>query len=139
MGYISNIRIKLEKEVYKDLVNKYEEERLKDPTKMSDLFEKAEDKGLGFMLPVKEKKMPVWERDEKTNEWVEKELDGVYFGWNGLKWYDGYKDVDFIMDYIRKCENYAFARLGEESDDIEQESNGFDDIYVYTAFEDDEE
>lgn len=48
----------------------------------------------------------------------------VYFGWNYVKWYDGYEDVDAIMDSLDKLEEqgygYNYARIGEEYDDIEE-------------------
>lgn len=48
----------------------------------------------------------------------------VYLGWNYVKWYDGYEEVDAIMDSLDKLEEqgfgYNFARIGEEYSDIEK-------------------
>ena len=53
-----------------------------------------------------------------------------YFGWNGVKWYDGcegYEDVDAIMDGLRhladKDYSYRYARIGESYDDYEEYSH----------------
>lgn len=75
----------------------------------------------------------------------------VYFGWDSLKWYDGYEDVDAIMDSLnRLAENgygYGYTRIGESSDDIEElhsecsSKDGIDYIYVpsiATYFTDDD-
>lgn len=168
MGYLSNVRFKLLKNDYEELVKNFEKERqsvkeevqrlelLKEQatTKeekdniqgqiwkangMSDLF-CIDKKDCWADLIKKEKKeviygkyIPEEERYEKT------EVDIVYFGWNGLKWYDGYKDVDFIMDFVRSRDIYAYSRTGEETGDIEEESQELDCIYVYTAFEEDDE
>lgn len=44
-----------------------------------------------------------------------------------VKWYPGYKDVDYIMEFLRKkAERYSFKRIGEEYDDFEQEGNDED-------------
>lgn len=52
-----------------------------------------------------------------------------YFGWNYVKWYEGfndYEDVNAIMkglDYLAKNNfSYRFARIGEDYDDIEERS-----------------
>ena len=50
----------------------------------------------------------------------------VYFGWNYLKWYEGYDSVDAIVDGLNHLKEnnsaYRFARLGESYDDYEEES-----------------
>ena len=50
----------------------------------------------------------------------------VYFGWNYLKWYEGYDSVDAIVDGLNHLKennmSYRFARLGENYDDYEEES-----------------
>ena len=53
--------------------------------------------------------------------------DQIYFGWDYIKWYDGfdgYEDVTAIvegLDYINeKGYGYRFARLGEDYDDYEE-------------------
>ena len=48
----------------------------------------------------------------------------VYIGWDCLKWYDGYEDVDAIMDSLDKLDEnnygYYFSRIGENIEDIEE-------------------
>lgn len=48
----------------------------------------------------------------------------IYFGWNALKWYDGYEDVDAIMDSLDKLKEkgygYSYARIGEDFTDYEE-------------------
>lgn len=50
----------------------------------------------------------------------------VYFGWNYLKWYEGYDSVDAIVDGLNHLKennmSYRFAKLGESYDDYEEES-----------------
>ena len=45
-------------------------------------------------------------------------------GWNDIKWYDGYAEVDSIMDglnYLQEKDySYRYARIGENMDDIEE-------------------
>lgn len=70
---------------------------------------------------------------------TKKDLDCVFFGWNCVKWYEGYKDVDFIMDFIQKCERYAFCRIGESLEgDIECHEQGMEMIGFYYAFDEEE-
>lgn len=49
----------------------------------------------------------------------------VLLEWNSVKWYDGYCDVDFVMDFLHKDYEmpFAFCRVGEEVDDIETDCN----------------
>ena len=48
----------------------------------------------------------------------------LYFGWNWMKWYDGYEEVDSIMDSLNKLEDkgygYSYGRIGESMDDYEE-------------------
>lgn len=59
-----------------------------------------------------------------------KDKSQIFIGWNELKWYDGYEEVDAIMDSLStlaaKGYGYRYMRMGEEYDDIEsRESNNF--------------
>ena len=52
-----------------------------------------------------------------------------YFGWNGIKWYDGcegFEDVDAIVDGLKHLADndysYRYARIGESYDDYEEDS-----------------
>lgn len=129
MSYRSDIRIRLTKEDF---------ERLKEE------FEKTIATKFGFNLfddmnVYKEEKNQFVYTQNEDNEWEEKKVDSVYFGWNSLKWYDGYEEVDFINDFVFKCSYYAFIRIGESSEgDVESLADGFDNIGYYYAFDDDE-
>lgn len=47
-----------------------------------------------------------------------------------IKWYESLDhDVDFVMGFIRKTEEYDYARIGEGLSDIEEEQN-LDVLYV---------
>lgn len=65
----------------------------------------------------------------------------IYFGWNGIKWYRGEKEFEytyFIMDFILGLENYSYAIIGEEIEDIDTDQNGIvEDISIKREFEDD--
>lgn len=44
----------------------------------------------------------------------------IHFDW--VKWYEGYDDVDFIMDYLHEtADGYGFVEIGEEDSDITTE------------------
>ena len=54
----------------------------------------------------------------------EKTKRGYYFGWDWVKWYDGYTDVDAIMNGLEHLQknnlSYRFARIGEDYGDYEE-------------------
>ena len=61
--------------------------------------------------------------------------------WSGIKWYDGYPDVDVIEKFTceldedtDKSEMFRFVRVGEDYADIEQRGYGFD-IHVNRAID----
>lgn len=75
---------------------------------------------------LKEKKLNAEEYNLLEN--LEVKVEGkeqCYFGWNYLKWYDGYPDVDAIMeglDYLGENEySYKYMRIGESYDDCEEQ------------------
>lgn len=73
---------------------------------------------------------------------TEKEIrdDGIFYTWNGIKWYDGYAGVDAINNWTNEMEKeaidedvpYQFTRTGEENNDIEERGNYDFGIYVST-------
>ena len=100
MGYRSDVRIITSKKVFNEL-NKYVKEYLKnlnheDYNLLDDLKFKAE------------------------NDY------SVYFGWNWVKWYQGYESVDAIESGLQhlkdKDMSFRFARIGESYDDYEEDS-----------------
>lgn len=63
----------------------------------------------------------------------------IYLGWNYLKWYDGYPEVDAIMEglnYLSENEySYRYMIIGESYDDIEEQSyDGEKDKDVYLEY-----
>lgn len=67
-------------------------------------------------------------KDYNLLEELEIKVEGkeqIYFGWNWIKWYDGYENVDAIMDGLEQLEenkfSYKYMRLGENYDDIEEQ------------------
>ena len=69
--------------------------------------------------------------DVRTN----KEIDCLMIKWDYAKWYDGYEDVDRIMNAINKIEDedsFGFIRIGEEFVDVEVIGNPYDFNYVIT-------
>lgn len=58
---------------------------------------------------------------------------GFYFYWDSVKWYDSYEDVKAVQNIMKESgwEEYAFIRIGEEADDVEQEGDtGSFELYV---------
>ena len=61
----------------------------------------------------------------------------VYF-WSWIKWYDSYKEVDLIEEFLNVLpyESYGFIRLGEDYEDIEQRGSPCDfNIHVNRSIE----
>ena len=99
MGYRSDVRIVTSKKGFKKL-NDYVKNYLKDKNEDYNLLEHL---------------------DFKVENSYEK-----YFGWNGIKWYDGcegYEEVTAIVEGLSKLTeddfSYRFARIGESYDDYE--------------------
>lgn len=157
MGYRSDIRIKLRKADFEDLRTKFnnqykenedkiraiEEEikklPLKDLEKREELNEKANNLVMSPLfnngnIDILDERKDVILTDDYRNE----ETDIVYFGWNNLKWYNEYADVQFIMNFVRNCDYYSIGIIGEEVGDIERESHNMYDIGIYSGFEEDE-
>ena len=57
----------------------------------------------------------------------------VYFGWDWIKWYEGDKTVDIVMDAVLESENCHYVRFGEDSSDFEEIYNldGYVDCIEY--------
>ena len=112
MGYRSDVRIMISKKGYNEL-KKYTDNYL---------FEK--NWGYGNLLN---------NFDIRTVN-----SDSVYLGWNDIKWYSGYSDVDFIIDFFEELRTnghpYSFVRIGEGREDIEVENYyGEDDDEDYSC------
>lgn len=75
-------------------------------------------------------------------EYLDIKEDGeeqVYLGWNYLKWYEGYPEVDAIMKGLNHLSNneysYRYMIIGESYDDVEEQSyDGEKDEDVYLEY-----
>jgi len=71
-----------------------------------------------------------------------------YFKWNdehrvlefsadSIKWYDGYPDVARFTRFLNEVQEleyeYEFIRLGEDMDDVEDDSTGDSEGYLYVS------
>ena len=60
-------------------------------------------------------------------------VDELFFFASGVKWYEGYVDVDYFQGIVEKASeidlNFEYIRIGEETDDIEIEFSGEDCEY----------
>lgn len=158
MGYRSGIRIKLRVKDFETLKKKFNKTMLANNERLDKIYEQIKNcdneqtkqelrKQLNttYMSPLfsdddldmfKEMDEETWdEEDCGQNQIIEKI---VYFGWDSLKWYDDYTDVRFVEDFVRDCDCYAYARIGEEYGDMDKEERGMYSIGTYTSFEDDE-
>ena len=156
MGYRSDIRIKLRVKDFETLKEKFNETMIVNNERLDKIYEQIKNcdnertsqelntqLNTTYMFPLfddldmcKEIEDETWDdNDYDQNEITEKI---VYFGWNSLKWYSECTDVRFIEDFVRDCDCYAFARIGEEYGDIDKEEKGMYSIGTYSSFEDDE-
>lgn len=128
MAYRSDVRIRLTKKDYEKLAKEFEQ-KIAQKTGYN-LFDK------NHLDKYKElKKVPCWKVTDDGED-IEETHDCIFFGWNWVKWYNGYDDVDFIMDFLDKCDHYAFGRIGESGEgDIETHERNMDMIGIYYAFE----
>ncbi len=44
-------------------------------------------------------------------------------GWDWIKWYPEYDDISFIEHFIYDLDDYEFARVGEDIEDVEYNSD----------------
>lgn len=127
MGYYSNIRIRLTKKDYDRLVEEFEEKIV--PKIQFNLFKQ------NYFIRNILKDYEFYEELE-DGYYKERVEDCVFFGWNGLKWYDGYDEVDFIKKFVFSCKCYAYCRIGESIDgDIDNRSHNMDMIGIYCDFD----
>jgi len=70
----------------------------------------------------------------------------ILFSWTAIKWYEGYEEIDAIVDFMDWCdvemietddgdqwdavEFYRFVRAGERDDDNVVRGNGWDDVCI---------
>jgi hypothetical protein len=59
--------------------------------------------------------------------------DGNTFYITSVKWYEGYRDIDCVMEFLKTLpdEEYGFIRIGEDIEDIEELGEPWDfDMFV---------
>lgn len=95
------------------------------------------DEGLKKMLKECDN-TELWGKEEPT---FEPGSGGCYY-WNGIKWYEGYKDVDAFERIMSLLENmgldaeFGFIRLGEDYDDQDMRGDpGQFDMYINRSIE----
>lgn len=101
MGYRSDVRIVISKKGYKKMLKYMEEFAKRKDLDKDDIIDLLNCTDISF-----------------ENKYQR------YFGWDGIKWYDGFPDVDAITEALSYIENegysYKFTRIGEELTDIEE-------------------
>lgn len=97
MGYYSEVAIAMKKTDYKRMIEEIEEKFGND-----DYFPEF-----------------VTSAAENAPECLDEEF--MFLHWDSVKWYEDYKEIEFIMKFIRQLEAYEFVRFGEGSDDNEME------------------
>lgn len=80
-----------------------------------------------------------WNEHKFYPDDIYQQEDTFLVKWFDVKWYDGYEEIDAITDVLRECDDnsedrcfhYQFIRVGEDTIDIEEYSNGdVCDLYV---------
>lgn len=113
MGYRSSVRIVMSKNGYSEF-QKYVEDHNKEYvdkniSKDSIIYSLGHDFNLLHRLNINKE-------SNKDNL--------IYIGWDEIKWYDGFEEVDSIMDSLNKLKKngygFSFSRLGESVDDYEE-------------------
>lgn len=103
MGYRSDVRIVIKKKDYPKF-NKYVEDYIAEKQAQYNLMEH---------IDVKE---------EGTQT--------IYIGWNYLKWYKEYPEVQAVHEALNKFNDeglsFTFARMGEDYEDFEVDNNNYD-------------
>ena len=97
MGYRSTVALCLTEKGYDSIIEALGYEEEKRQKEVEDLFNTADERYL----------------HTPTNHRL--------FVWKGIKWYEYYSDINFVINEIRELdyEDYRFVRIGEDSDDVE--------------------
>lgn len=103
MGYCSDVRIVMKKKDYPKF-NKYVEDYIAEKQAQYNLMEHID----------------VKEEGKQT----------IYIGWDYLKWYKEYPEVQAVHNALNKFRNeglsFTFARMGDNYDDYEEDYNNND-------------
>ena len=112
MGYRSDVRIIMSKNAYKEF-EKYVKEHINNYK-----VKNIENGSITSMFNYDYNLINKLDIFKQANT-----KDKFYLGWNNLKWYNGYEDVDAIMDSLDKLQEkgygYSFSRIGENYEDFE--------------------
>lgn len=107
MGYRSDIRIVMYKEDYNRFIERAKE-NLKELTDDENILNDS------ILTHI----------DIYTDINTEYYKNQVYFGWNYLKWYEGYPEIEAVNKALEELEEngkgYVFERLGEDYNDYEE-------------------
>ena len=86
------------------------------------------------------------EKHDLVNDWVIKDDNILYFHVDNVKWYDDYEWVQgykHMFELLKKfyeargfSSAYRLVRIGEEREDVEDESDWFDGDYEHNADDD---
>lgn len=103
MGYCSDVRIVMKKKDYPKF-NKYVEDYIAEKQAKFNLM----------------KHIDIKEEGTQT----------IYIGWNYLKWYKEYPEVQAVHEALNKFNDeglsFTFARMGEDYEDFEVDNNNYD-------------
>ena len=81
--------------------------------------------------------------DETINDYIDE--GSRLMGWDGIKWYEGYPEIDALVEFMDWADTtdieidgveqnagqfYRFVRIGEETDDVVVRGNAYWDINV---------
>ena len=135
MGYRSDVRIRLTKRDFERLKVGFEEKVIKPNPQDWHGYEMF---GKDLDIYKELKNVHCWKMTDDGED-IEETHDCVFFGWNSVNWYDGYKDVEFIMEMLDEFDYYAFCRIGESCEgDIDSRERNMDMIGFYYAFDEEE-
>jgi len=109
MGYYSDIRILIEESEFYRLSSKLQE-----------YYESVKDKAIYDLiqnLVIKQVRTGI------TLDESKEEIRYIYFGWNDLKWYGRFRDVEIVEDFLLELDEYHYIRMGETPTDIYEVHN----------------
>jgi len=81
--------------------------------------------------------------DETINDYIDE--GSRLMGWDGIKWYEGYPEIDALVEFMDWADTtdieidgveqnagqfYRFVRIGEETDDVVVRGDAYWDINV---------
>ena len=135
MSYRSDVRIRLTKRDFEKLKVEFEEKVIKNEPEQ---FHGYDMLGKDLDAYKELKNVHCWKMTDDGDD-IETVEDCVFFGWNSVKWYDGYTEVEFIRQFLDDCDYYAFCRIGESCEgDVETYERNMDMIGFYYAFDEEE-